>query len=375
MEVAPSFKNKTANKLYKKEMIMKIVMSYLDPFDRPIEDKVVTGGIEMFSKLIYQNFNNVSVFQPKFEDDRKTVNENFVNFLRKEKPDLVITNHEQAMFSNRNVVEAGFPIFHVTHMNFCVRSYLDRLKIHNEYNHSIYCVSPTQQMIFNKMATRCGVNFGGYAGIIRPSFIEDLCTKFNDIEYDVTTIARLGSQKNPFLLKKLAEGTDLSTSIFTSKYEKDDERDGHADEKYINKVSKWFDSSVSFGLPNSEIKEQINKAKVFLSTWKKESFGITALEALSKGLPIILLKDTHGGHASTIIPADEKHMCLIDDNQISFVEAFEKLKGIDRKEIAEKTFEKHNKEKWIKDMTVEFEKTIFKYHKNRNTGLEAFINP
>ena len=41
---------------------MKILLPYQDPYERPLTHSVVSGGTEMFCKLIYDNF-DVEVLQ------------------------------------------------------------------------------------------------------------------------------------------------------------------------------------------------------------------------------------------------------------------------------------------------------------------------
>ena len=60
--------------------------------------------------------------------------------------------------------------------------------------------------------------------------------------------------------------------------------------------------------------KNISKCRTFFSTWNKETWGITALEALSCGLPIILNCDNNGDHASEIIPASLNHFKKIPNN-------------------------------------------------------------
>jgi hypothetical protein len=90
------------------------------------------------------------------------------------------------------------------------------------------------------------------------------------------------------------------------------------------------------------------------------------MEALSCGIPVILNSDKNGDHASEIIPADKSHYIKIPrDDKDALVKAIKSFENVDRKEIQEMTWEKHNKEKWKSDFVNFVDMTISKFNNER----------
>ena len=96
-----------------------------------------------------------------------------------------------------------------------------------------------------------------------------------------------------------------------------------------------------------------------LKTCNHETWGITALEALSCGVPLILNGYKDETHASEIIPASKSHYKVIPTNdKEELIKAIKSFKNIDRKEIQEMTFEKHSKENWKKSFENAIDQTV-----------------
>ena len=153
--------------------------------------------------------------------------------------------------------------------------------------------------------------------------------------------------------------TDIKSLVLTSKTQIED------DLPYYEKHQDWDD--VLWDLPYKEVMENISKCKTYFSTWDKETWGITSMEALSCGIPVILNCDKDGDHASEIIPADKSHYIKIPkDDKDALVKAIKSFDNIDRKEIQEATWEKHNQEQWKKDFKNSIDKTIDMFNNKRN---------
>ena len=67
---------------------------------------------------------------------------------------------------------------------------------------------------------------------------------------------------------------------------KDKEEEAEIKEILERRNKDWEDTV--WDLPYKEVMENISKCKTYFSTWDKETWGITAMEALSCGIPVIL---------------------------------------------------------------------------------------
>jgi len=170
-------------------------------------------------------------------------------------------------------------------------------------------------------------------------------------EYDCGTIGRCDNGKNPFKLKRMTKGKDIKSLVITSKTQV------NSDIKYYERNKHWEDTV--WDLPYKEVMENIAKCKTYFSTWDKETWGITSMEALSCGIPVILNSDKDGDHASEIIPASPNHFKKIPrDDKDALVSAIKSFDKIDRKEIQEMTWEKHSLENWKKQFSNCIDKTL-----------------
>jgi glycosyltransferase involved in cell wall biosynthesis len=102
-------------------------------------------------------------------------------------------------------------------------------------------------------------------------------------------------------------------------------------------------------------------------TCLNETFGITALEALSVGTPLIIRADVDGTHASAEIAVDESHRVLIRKNSET-KQAIDQLDRVDRVAIKQMTHERYNRTVWVNQFTNAFDRTIEQY-KGKNSLL------
>jgi glycosyltransferase involved in cell wall biosynthesis len=129
--------------------------------------------------------------------------------------------------------------------------------------------------------------------------------------------------------------------------------------QYVADNQHWdYPQCTKRSVPHVEVLKNISKSRVFVSTWPKESWGITAMESLGCGVPLILLTDSSDEHSSESIAADKSHYIKLNRRKTStkeFNEAVESLSAYSlekRKEIYDKTNKKHSKKEWVKQFTT-----------------------
>ena len=351
---------------------MKILLPFQDPYNRPLTHDIVSGGTEMFCKLVYENFDTEVlhlIYKDTLEkqglDNHKQRQRYQLDIIEKAEQcnaDVIVNNFAWASFCGPKVAKSHIPIMNIEHCFYPFTSILNRWNNLVDNGHSIFFVSEFQQKSYSKMAKRADQRIVPY-NLVRPAFCK-VKPQLMDIEYECGTIGRCDKEKNPFKLKHMTKHTDLKTLVITShsSHEKNS--------KYYEKNKNWSDAI--WNEPHDIVIKNISKCRTFFSTWNKETWGITALEALSCGLPIILNCDNNGDHASEIIPASLNHFKKIPNNdKEALVDAIKSF-DVDRKEIQEMTWEKHNLESWKIHISNCIDKTIENFKKSNST-LEEFL--
>ena len=341
---------------------MKILLPFQDPYNRPLSHKIVSGGTEQFMKSIKENFDTV-VYQFPYEQitwskqsDKKEIAENIVHLAEAYKVNVIVSNFAQAVFNNQYIIKSNIPIMFVEHCVYPMAAPIYRWNQAIDKGHSMFFVSKWQENKYRAMAERTGQRVLPIAGYITPSYCKEK-PKLVEQEYDCGTIGRCDNKKNPFKLKHMTKGKDIKSLVITSKTQVED------DIKYYERNKDWPDTV--WDLPYKEVMKNISKCKTYFSTWNGETWGITAMEALSCGIPVILNSDKDGDHASEIIPADESHYIKIPrDDKDALVKAIKDLKDVDRKEIQDMTWEKHSLKNWKKEFANNIDKTIENSKKN-----------
>ncbi len=339
---------------------MKIALPYNTQLGE-YQTNVVKGGIEKFCHQIVNTFDveiiNIDNNDPIKENVRKTK-----EFAKDINADIIITNWIHASFIGAKIVDSEIPIMFVNHGCSGLLSTLNSMiRLNNNY-HSVYMVGKWQHDFYKRMAKRVNAeNKFLIEGYINSGCVEGEKPKLLPMEYDVCTIGRcVPLDKRPFLLKEWLKDWDYNSLVMTNTPEEE------LNIKYMNKNLHW--DGVLWDLKHTDVMSNLSKSKYYFSTMNVETFGITALEALSHGVPIIL-RSNDGTHASTDLCADESYYNTTANN-IELKNVLDSPYNFDRKEIQDATWEKHSYKNWKKSFSNAIDKTVEKF-KNRN--LSAFI--
>ena len=352
---------------------MKILLLYREPFDRRITSKTVSGGGEMFCRSIYENFKDDVIvhYVPYASDiewngsDKNQEQRDIINFAEDNKVDVIISNYPNAIYTGAVLQKSHIPIMSIIHNVYPMTSIVQRMNGLTYNGHSVFLVSEWQNKRYDEMVEKIRNRYGDdgaydnkhptIAGYINSSYCK-VNKKVVKPIWDCGTIGRCDNGKAPFKLKSMTKGRDIKSLVITSKTQVE------SDIKYYERNKNWDD--VVWDKPYKEVMENISKCKTYFSSWPGETWGITAMEALSCGIPIILNSDKNGDHASEIIPADKSHYVKIPkDDKDALVKAIKSFENVNRKEIQEMTWEKHNRKKWKSDFANAIDKTIEKFRK------------
>lgn len=337
---------------------MKILLPYKRINNTSIDDDKVMGGIERFAQLIHKNISNVIPVGFTEQDQKKRlVTDKVVHAAKYHQVDLIISNYDNATLNIRLQDKLDIPILWICHnlsTSISKVQIVQNIPKFIKNGGTLIMVSKYQHHTWTKLSKRINgddvhLDVSGY---ISPSFCSATEPRYNkeDLIHDAITVGRCDKNKDPFLLNKKVLDLHIKSTVITSIYKS--EKNSQYYEKNLEWEKKYPDKfKTLWHLPHKEVLDNIAKSKVLVSTLPGESFGITALESLSCGVPVILLCDSNLTHASEEIAADNSHFIKLKKtcSQFEFFEAYETLAEYSeekRKEIYDLTQEKHSLSSW-----------------------------
>lgn len=341
----------------------------------------IHGGIEKFARQLGEAIPDIIpiVVDPEQRAKRQT-KQIIAAGLHKHNPDVVISNDIDSLYTNF-VVEQGYPLVSVIHEpNVGDIRYVElgkRLIELNEMGGHIYFVSRNQFQFHSTMCERLqGVSLPEPTGYIPSSYCSDDLQMPGEIRYSAGTIGRTDPAKDPFLLHRKLKGTGMDSIVVTDTF-KGTKKNGST-EKYREANAHWEPPQYTVrDQERSGVLETLSHMGSYVSTMTVESWGITALEALGTGIPLILLTDKTGNHSSEDIPVSKDHYIKLRKNcsKEDLVEAIKTMNAKkNREEIAELTRKRHTKENWNKIITDVINKRLDDKMNNNEQNIMNFFD-
>ena len=344
---------------------MKILMPFISRSGRAINDQTITGGIEKVAKNIYELYkdNIIPVVITSADRANRKTKDIFIKAVKYHKPDIVLLNDIDGVFYDAQIL-GKFPTIAIVHEPLCgdIRYMALYEKFHKfqAAGGHLYFVSEHQFNFHNKHVHRVT---GNYLKPINGLFNSSYCTGDEQVNvhknYDLVTIGRTDVLKDPFAIHKKFNGTKISTCVLTTKgnFQTNPKQIG-----YYESNLHWSNPRWTYrGLAYHETMDKLGESKVYVSTAPQESWGITAMEALAHGLPLILLSDKTMKHSSTGIAASSNHVRVVPKktktNELASI-AMELMLISDeeRRQISESTKVKHSQAEYknmLKQMFME----------------------
>lgn len=350
---------------------MKILMPYRMTNNNYLESTIMTGGIERFSQLVYQNIPNV--IPVSVDRNNKNNDKIIVKAAREHNVDVIFSNDEQPFATIKLQKELpDLPMMMLSHNGGSGLPALSHTSIINQFTDNggkAFMVSKHQFEVRNKISKRVHNRELKISGFINSSFCSGNEYVSESIEFPVITCGRFSKEKNSFWLHKKCSEIDFHSVVLTNMILLNE-----ANKDYFNRNKDWsYPQETVYDQTHEKVLDYFSKSGVYVSTCLNESWGITAMESLSHGCFLIILTDSSSSHASEIIPACSNHYFKIKSS-IKSKEFFDlivknQLSYNQRKEISEMTKEKHSKEKWCKSIVDALTFTIETFKKPKYTDF------
>ena len=332
---------------------MKILMPVLmwENASFKLGDGTILGGVERFQNLVYENIDGIiPVYIAYHERTRNRVIKKLQAAAEEHSANAIFWNTARG-YSVASL-DLGLPVVMLNHDpgdrgNPAMARYTN-LRSFVDGGGKLFCVSADQHRKSDVQSMRMnGHTIGDVQGYIPSAFASGDEQVSEEVLYDAITIGRTEEGKHPFWLHAKLKSSPLTSCVLTRNALTEKQM------RYGNKHQHWTAPRFTFrDLNHADTMKALSAGSVYVSTCPYESWGITALEALAHGLPLVLVTDGSGTHASQNVAAADSDYALISKSikLREFEELLERYRALnhsDRLAISDRTKAKHSKANWI----------------------------
>lgn len=313
----------------------------------------------------YEKANRVKIQQKMFEY--------IVDF----NPDIILSNHE---FNNiyRSLINLNIPITYISH---AIPGFWSDLTfgnlLHSFVNsgHYLCCVSEfhKRKTIKYYKSNRKSWEFDSIIpdGVIFPQY----CEKEPVVESKeiVRHISAANKEKKTFFIHEVLNTTDIPTEVFTTV----NYLGGKATDPYIVdnlKAYANYPRITNLDIPHTEIMERIaDSSCMFVGLASYDTFTITSLEALSRGIPLIV-SNSGGSHpAQEMVEPEFAKYIYLYTNKKDFVEKVKEFSLVsieERQALANSAYKLLSKDIFSANLRSVLEEAIVKYNDQKSMGAK-----
>ena len=337
---------------------------------------------------IYKFIENIDYYLDKKltkeeeKEHRKNIIKKLIFSISKNKPDVILINMYFKNWLFIELVKLDIPILYLCHNRpGGISDVSANSKLHNflQYGHSMSCVSEyhKEKLIFYYSRPNDPYMFDIIPDYVIPSSYcerEKIVSAKNIVRH----ISRASKLKSTFLLHDFLYDTDIPSEVITQTDGAMDSWGKIKDENLIyvkNNLDKYneYPRKTYVNIEHNKTMELIKDSGcMFVGLAPYDTFTITSLEALSRGIPLIVKgKDVHP--AQEMVTDDYKKYIHIFKNKNDFIEKVKEFNSLSIKErqgIADSCYSKMSKEKYFKKLEFILESTIEKYKKHPKGKLE-----
>ena len=340
-----------------------------------------TGDIHKFIENI-DYYLDKKLTKEEEKEHRKNIIKKLIFSITKDKPDVILINMYFKNWLFKELVKLDIPILYLCHNRpGGISDVSANSKLHNflQYGHSMSCVCEyhKEKLIFYYSRPNDPNMFDIIPDHVLPSSYcerEKIVSAKNIVRH----ISRASKLKSTFLLHDVLSETDIPSEVITQTDGAMDSWGKIKDENLIyvkNNLDKYneYPRKTYVNIEHNKTMELIKDSGcMFVGLAPYDTFTITSLEALSRGIPLIVKgKDVHP--AQEMVTDDYKKYVHIFKDKNDFIEKvkeFNLLSLEKRQNIANSCYSKMSKEKYFKKLEFILEYTIVKYEKHPKGKLE-----
>lgn len=319
------------------------------------------------------------------QKNRKNIYQQLVEDIKKFQPDILFSTHDLSKQYDRLDEQLKLPIVYQTQTipgffsdlnNGNMLSNLSKTRL------SVVCVSEYHKQKFQKYYSqkRSLWNFDSIhvEGIVPSSYCNE---RKQAVESDgvVRHISALNPEKKTFLIHEFLEDSNIKSEVFTTSSYLSSANDKIL--KYASDNLSKYGHITNVNADRDIILSSLEKAMCsFVGLASYDTYTITSLESLSKGVPLIVYGTKDMIHPALEMCDDvmrEKFVTVIRTKQ-DFLRAVGKYSTYtldDRNELAERTYKANSEVKFGKNLETIMKTTILKSKQQISTSssLESFF--
>jgi len=315
--------------------------------------------------------------------NRKKIITDILIKIKKFKPDIILSNaYYQRGFYNE-LQKINIPIIYMCH---AAPGFLSDLMCANKLSdfserHSICAMSEYHAQNIKQFYNRKRKNWNFEKEINVDSVVfSSYSNKEKVLNSDgvIRHVSAANKDKQTFLVHDFLNKTDFKTEVYTTLNHMT--KDNETLNTYVEKAFKNFNTSnrsICLDIEHKTIMENIGKsACCFVGLAYYDSFTITSLEALSRGVPIIVkgIKKLHPAK-EMVEPKYQKYVHIYENKKdfIDKVKEFSNITMEERKQIANSCYRITSKNMYGNKLEKALNNAILKFNNKNSLHLENFM--
>ena len=315
--------------------------------------------------------------------NRKKIITDILIKIKKFKPDIILSNaYYQRGFYNE-LQKINIPIIYMCH---AAPGFLSDLMSANKLSdfserHSICAMSEYHAQNIKQFYNRKRKNWNFEKEINVDSVVfSSYSNKEKVLNSDgvIRHVSAANKDKQTFLVHDFLNKTDFKTEVYTTLNHMT--KDNETLNTYVEKAFKNFNTSnrlICLDIEHKIIMENIGKsACCFVGLAYYDSFTITSLEALSRGVPIIVkgIKKLHPAK-EMVEPKYQKYVHIYENKKdfIDKVKEFSNITMEERKQIANSCYRITSKNMYGNKLEKALNNAILKFNNKNSLHLENFM--